>query len=76
MLLKILIIGKVHLFGHQRVSKMLLEIGLNIWADEYKNKKELTKFLAKNKNKKIVLCHGVFDLVHYGHILHFKTAKN
>ena len=40
-----------------------------------KNKKELTKFLAKNKNKKIVLCHGVFDLVHYGHILHFKTAK-
>ena len=29
-----------------------------------KNKKELTKFLAKNKNKKIVLCHGVFDLVH------------
>jgi rfaE bifunctional protein kinase chain/domain/rfaE bifunctional protein nucleotidyltransferase chain/domain len=30
--------------------------------------------LKKNK-KKIVLCHGVFDLVHYGHILHFKSAK-
>ena len=30
--------------------------------------------LRKNK-KKIVLCHGVFDLVHYGHILHFKSAK-
>ncbi len=25
--------------------------------------------------KKIVLCHGVFDLVHLGHIKHFKSAK-
>lgn len=32
------------------------------------------KFLKKNK-KKIVLCHGVFDLVHFGHIEHFKSAK-
>lgn len=29
----------------------------------------------KKKNKKIVLCHGVFDLLHYGHILHFNAAK-
>jgi len=29
----------------------------------------------KSKNKKIVLCHGVFDLVHLGHIEHFKSAK-
>lgn len=35
--------------------------------------KKLIK-IRKNK-KKIVLCHGVFDLVHYGHILHFKSAK-
>ena len=28
------------------------------------------------KNKKIVLCHGVFDLVHLGHIKHFKSAKS
>ena len=28
------------------------------------------------KIKKIGLCHGVFDLVHYGHILHFETAKS
>ena len=27
------------------------------------------------KKNKIVLCHGVFDLVHYGHILHFQSAK-
>ena len=32
------------------------------------------KNLKKNK-KKIVLCHGVFDLVHLGHIKHFKKAK-
>jgi cytidyltransferase-like protein len=27
-------------------------------------------------NKKVVLCHGVFDILHYGHILHFEAAKN
>ena len=32
------------------------------------------KNLRRNK-KKIVLCHGVFDLVHLGHIKHFKKAK-
>lgn len=30
----------------------------------------------KKKNKKIVLCHGVYDLVHYGHIEHLKEAKS
>ncbi|MDO8494815.1 MAG: PfkB family carbohydrate kinase [Deltaproteobacteria bacterium] len=29
----------------------------------------------KKEGKKVVLCHGVFDLVHPGHILHFKAAK-
>lgn len=38
------------------------------------------KFLKKienlrKKKKKIVLCHGVFDLVHLGHIEHFKSAR-
>ena len=27
------------------------------------------------KNKKVVLCHGVFDLLHLGHIKYFKSAK-
>lgn len=29
----------------------------------------------KEQGKKIVLCHGVFDLVHPGHIIHFEEAK-
>ena len=29
----------------------------------------------KNKGKKIVLCHGCFDLIHPGHIKHFQEAK-
>ena len=33
---------------------------------------KLNKIRSK---KKIVLCHGVFDLVHLGHIKHFKSAK-
>ena len=31
---------------------------------------------AKRRKKKIVLCHGVFDLLHIGHIKHFKEAKS
>ena len=26
-------------------------------------------------NKTIGLCHGVFDLIHYGHIKHLESAK-
>lgn len=29
----------------------------------------------KNKGKLIVQCHGTFDLIHPGHIVHFKEAK-
>lgn len=35
-----------------------------------------TIFKLKKKGKKIVLCHGVFDLLHIGHIKHFDKAKN
>lgn len=37
--------------------------------------KEIRKELKENNNK-IILCHGVFDLVHPGHILHFEEAKS
>ena len=30
----------------------------------------------KSKNKKIVHCHGVFDLLHIGHIKYFQEAKS
>ena len=29
----------------------------------------------KSKGKKIVHCHGCFDLIHHGHIKHFEAAK-
>lgn len=29
----------------------------------------------RKENKKIILCHGVFDLLHPGHIQHFQEAK-
>ena len=33
-------------------------------------------FVGRNHpNSKIVHCHGVFDLIHLGHIRHFKSAK-
>ena len=32
-------------------------------------------FISKKNNKKIVLVHGVFDVVHVGHIHHFIEAK-
>lgn len=38
---------------------------------------QLNGHIKKNKSrrKKIVLCHGVFDLLHIGHIRYFKQAK-
>ena len=38
----------------------------------------LAKILKKKRQNgnKIVLCHGVFDLVHFGHIAHFKRSKS
>ncbi len=37
--------------------------------------KRIKESLLKFKNKKVVLCHGVFDLLHIGHIRHFNEAK-
>jgi len=42
-----------------------------------KNLDELALILQKlkNKGKKIIHCHGVFDLIHPGHVRHFQAAK-
>ena len=41
------------------------------------NNLEIKKLVLKlkKKKKKIGLCHGVFDVLHYGHIMHFEAAK-
>lgn len=41
-----------------------------------KNKKFLKEFRKKNPKTKIGICHGVFDIIHAGHINHFNYAKN
>jgi len=45
--------------------------------EKIKNIEELAQIISnlKSKGKKIVHCHGVFDLLHIGHIKHFKEAK-
>lgn len=47
-------------------------MGKIISKTEYKEK---IKKKLKQENKKTVLCHGVFDLVHPGHIIHFEEAR-
>ena len=37
---------------------------------------QFNKIKNKNKNKNVALCHGVFDLVHPGHLRHFGYAKS
>ena len=40
------------------------------------NKIEIKKIINCKKNKKkIVLCHGVFDVLHTGHLKYFSQAK-
>ena len=39
------------------------------------NKKQLIKLRYDNQKLKIGLCHGVFDILHEGHINHFIEAK-
>lgn len=38
-------------------------------------KEEYLKLKKDFKSKKVILCHGVYDLVHPGHIIHFEEAK-
>jgi rfaE bifunctional protein kinase chain/domain/rfaE bifunctional protein nucleotidyltransferase chain/domain len=39
------------------------------------NLTDLLKLISNHKKKKIVLCHGVFDLLHIGHIKYLNKAK-
>jgi len=46
--------------------------------EKIKTIKELAKLLKtfRSEDKKIVHCHGVFDLLHIGHIRYFEQARN
>jgi len=46
-------------------------------AKKIKSVSALAKIIIsyKEKGKKVVQCHGVFDLIHLGHIRHFNLAK-
>ncbi len=46
--------------------------------NKIKSIEKLKKIALKEKKqgKKIILCHGTFDLLHIGHIKHFKEAKS
>ena len=47
----------------------------NSQKNKFLSKTDLSKLRENHKNKKIILCHGVFDVLHHGHILHLKSAK-
>jgi cytidyltransferase-like protein len=36
---------------------------------------ELPRIRQQFRDKRIVLCHGAFDLIHMGHLIHFEEAK-
>ncbi len=46
--------------------------------NKIKEIEELAKITAaaKAKKKRVVQCHGVFDLLHIGHIRYFEQAKS
>lgn len=46
--------------------------------DKIKSLQEIQAILEKDREEglQVVQCHGVFDLLHPGHIRHFKQAKN
>ena len=45
-------------------------------SSKVKDINELAALLATTRNGKVVVqCHGVFDLMHIGHIRHFQQAK-
>ena len=52
--------------------KGFVPMGKIITRKEYREK---VRDRLKQEHKTVVLCHGVFDLIHPGHIVHFEQAK-
>lgn len=53
---------------------MLKNRYLNTKLLNLKQLEDKVNLLKKNK-KKIVLCHGCFDILHWGHAIHFNNAR-
>lgn len=51
---------------------------LNSFLDKIKSFSEFETVLnqARARGEKIIQCHGVFDLIHPGHVRHFREAKS
>ncbi|HAA91668.1 MAG TPA: hypothetical protein DCE33_04445 [Rhodospirillaceae bacterium] len=61
----------------QKVSSHPANVSSEDARDKIVTLAELTETLSKRDAKKIkvVLCHGVFDLLHMGHVRHFQEAR-
>ncbi|MDT8447546.1 MAG: adenylyltransferase/cytidyltransferase family protein [bacterium] len=44
-------------------------------TDKIKTVAEIGQLLSERSGKKVVLCHGEFDLLHFGHTRYFKAAR-
>ena len=46
-------------------------------TSKFRTLEELAQLIIrlKGRGKRVVLCHGVFDLLHIGHIRHFEQAR-
>src|SRR5881396_2316579 len=45
------------------------------WRDKIVPLADLAKTRQQFRDRSIVLCHGAFDLVHMGHLIHFEDAR-
>jgi cytidyltransferase-like protein len=49
--------------------------GPRLWTDKIVAAAELPALRARFRDRRIVQCHGAFDLVHIGHLMHFEEAR-
>src|SRR6266536_5757556 len=45
------------------------------WRDKIVPLADLARVRQQFRDRSIVLCHGAFDLVHMGHLIHFEDAR-
>jgi hypothetical protein len=45
------------------------------WRQKVVPLADLARVRAQHRDRTIVLCHGAFDLIHTGHLIHFEEAR-